>query len=193
VSTYCELLYSLEQDDAEITERVNALIRDVLNQALLQFERSKELEKLFVLLQYIPATPLQENDQLRRMRNRAYVYEMRRVRRHRRFLYGYLVVQAILIVLVFPLLFINTENGYIQDQIQHATNVPFPQEQRRTISYLDGLYWSLITAGSIGYGDIIPHTGVGRTLAAILGILGVTTVGVIAGLILEWITPRHLD
>jgi Ion channel len=57
----------------------------------------------------------------------------------------------------------------------------------------DGLYWSLITAGSIGYGDITPVTHIGTIIAATLGIMGVITIGVIAGLILNWITPRRLD
>jgi hypothetical protein len=33
----------------------------------------------------------------------------------------------------------------------------------------------------------------GRIIAATLGIMGVITIGVIAGLILNWITPRRLD
>lgn len=107
-------------------------------------------------------------------------------------MYGYLLLQTLLILVIFPLLFINAENGKLQDQIENATKVELPEEQRRTFSYLDGLYWSLITAASIGYGDITPRTSVGRIIAAILGMSGVITVGVIAGLILNWITPRPL-
>jgi voltage-gated potassium channel len=55
------------------------------------------------------------------------------------------------------------------------------------------LVWSLITAASIGYGDVTPHTGIGKGIAAALGIMGVITVGVIAGLILNWISPRTID
>ena len=33
----------------------------------------------------------------------------------------------------------------------------------------------------------------GRVLAALHGVMGVVTTGVIAGLILRWISPRRLD
>lgn len=118
---------------------------------------------------------------------------MRRVRRSRRWLYSYLVLQVILIVLIFPLLFMYAENGALQQRIEDATKLDMPEEERQFLSYTDGLYWSLITAGSIGYGDITPRTGMGRAIAAILGVMGVITVGVIAGLILSWMTPRRLE
>ena len=81
----------------------------------------------------------------------------------------------------------------IQDQIETTAEVDLPEEGRRYFSYGDGLYWALITAASIGYGDITPQTNVGRIIAATLGVMGVITVGVIAGLILDWISPRMLD
>ncbi|HEX5690194.1 MAG TPA: potassium channel family protein, partial [Roseiflexaceae bacterium] len=83
-------------------------------------------------------------------------------------------------------------NGAIQDEAQKL-GVELPKEGRRFFSYGDGLYWSLITAASIGYGDITPQTTVGRVIAATLGILGVITIGVIAGLILNWISARSID
>jgi Ion channel len=46
---------------------------------------------------------------------------------------------------------------------------------------------------AIGYGDITPVTGLGKLLAGTLGILGVLTTGVIAGLILNWLSERSLD
>jgi hypothetical protein len=160
---------------------------------LLVFERQGDLEKLFTLLQLAPATSMLEDHELQRLHSRAYVYEQRRVQRTRRLLYGYLLVQALLIVLVFPLLFINAENGALQDQIEQAAGVELAEEGRRYFRYSDGLYWALITAASIGYGDITPQTNVGRIIAATLGVFGVVTVGVIAGLILNWISPRILD
>ena len=80
----------------------------------------------------------------------------------------------------------------IQDEAQKL-GVDLPKEGRRFFSYADGLYWSLITAASIGYGDITPQTSVSRVIAATLGIMGVITIGVIAGLILNWITARSID
>jgi len=45
----------------------------------------------------------------------------------------------------------------------------------------DALWWSLVTVSTVGYGDITPATGAGRTVASILIIFGVGVVGYIAG------------
>ncbi|MGI9175898.1 MAG: potassium channel family protein [Rhodothermales bacterium] len=152
-----------------------------------------EMEKVFQLLQIAPATLATNEGEALRLRNRAYLHELRRTQRNRRTLYGYLLLQALLITVVFPLLFINAENGRLQEGIEEATGVNVESKERQYLSYSDGLYWSFITAGSIGYGDVTPKTGMGRAIAAILGIMGVVTAGVIAGLILTWVTPRKLS
>jgi hypothetical protein len=193
VITYCELLHILPFENEALAERAQTLIRTLLTQALLTFERRGDLENLFILLQLAPVADLLGDQELRRLHNRAYVYERRRMQRTRRLLYGYLLVQMLLIVIVFPLLFINAENGALQDQIEQTAGVKLNEEGRRYFGYSDGLYWAVITAASIGYGDITPQTGVGRFIAATLGVLGVVTIGVIAGLILDRISPRILD
>jgi hypothetical protein len=193
VIIYYEVLHSLQFEDERQVEQIRRHARTLLAQALTHFERQGDLEKLFTLFQLAPTSPLLEDSELRRLRNRAYLYEVRRVQRHRRLLYGYLVVQALLILIVFPLLFINAENGVLRDQLEQATGVDLPNEGRRFFSYGDGLYWALITAASIGYGDLTPQTTLGRTLAAILGVMGVISIGVVAGLILDWISPRPLE
>lgn len=193
VVAFCDSLYRFPfRDEArarEVRNQVNRLLRD----ALYQFERQGEMEKMLRLLQVAPTEPLVRDGELLRLRNRAYVYEQRRVTRNRRILYLYLLLVAFLIVVVFPLLFVNAENGLIVDQIEDAANVDIPEQGRQTLNYYDGLYWSLITAASIGYGDITPQTTMGRALAALLGLLGVISIGVIAGLILNLITPRQID
>jgi voltage-gated potassium channel Kch len=120
---------------------------------------------------------------------------MGRVRRNRRFLYSYLILQVLLIFIVFPLLFINAENRVIQQQIEELTEVDLspPEEGVQLLDFTDALYWSIITAASIGYGDITPQTEVGRAIAGALGLMGVITIGVIAGLILDWVSPRRID
>ena len=35
-------------------------------------------------------------------------------------------------------------------------------------AFLDAFYWSVVTATTLGYGDISPHTGAGKVLAALL-------------------------
>lgn len=134
-----------------------------------------------------------DNVELRRLRYLARTYEMRRVWRNQRILYGYLALQALLVLVIFPYLFINAENGVLQPQVEKLTDVKIGDEGYRLFSYMDGLYWSIVTAASIGYGDITPVTTTGKLIAAVLGTMGVVTIGVIAGLVLKWVTPRTLD
>lgn len=188
-----EMLYRFRYDEEDRAERIQRHVGHLLRAALQRFEASGNLEKMFQLLQIAPSYTLTDPE-IVRLRSRAHLYEMRRTRRRRRILYWYLGIQLLLVTVAFPLLFINAENGRIQEQIEEAVNVDVePSPARQTISYRDGLYWSVITAASIGYGDITPRTSVGRLIAGTLGTMGVITIGVLAGLILSWITPRGLD
>jgi voltage-gated potassium channel len=45
----------------------------------------------------------------------------------------------------------------------------------------DGIWWSLVTATTVGYGDIAPHTQEGRLIAVFLMIIGIGTTGMITG------------
>ena len=38
----------------------------------------------------------------------------------------------------------------------------------------DGIWWSIVTLGTVGYGDIVPHTTWGRVLGSIVIVCGVT-------------------
>ena len=49
------------------------------------------------------------------------------------------------------------------------------------VSFIDSLYYSIVTVATVGYGDIHPTTGIGKLLAVLLIISGVGTfLGVIA-------------
>lgn len=188
-----EVLYRFRFDTEERAEQVLRHGEHLLRVALQRFEASGNPEQMFELLQVAPTRHLSDPEVLR-LRSRARLYEEGRTARRRRFLYAYLVIQAVLVTVVFPFLFINAENGRIQAEIEQATSVDVePSAERQTLSFRDGLYWSVITAASIGYGDVTPRTTVGRAIAATLGTMGVVTIGVFAGLILSWITPRRLD
>lgn len=43
--------------------------------------------------------------------------------------------------------------------------------------YLDSLWWAIATTTTVGYGDISPHTAVGKLIAVILMILGIGLIG----------------
>jgi voltage-gated potassium channel len=38
----------------------------------------------------------------------------------------------------------------------------------------DGIWWAIVTLGTVGYGDIVPSTALGRLLGVILIVFGVT-------------------
>ena len=45
-----------------------------------------------------------------------------------------------------------------------------------------GLYWSIVTLTTVGYGDVTPQTGFGQALAALLMIMGYALIAVPTGL-----------
>jgi len=46
-------------------------------------------------------------------------------------------------------------------------------------SFIDSIYWVIVTLGTVGYGDITPHTEIGKILTMILIVLGITMYGLI--------------
>ncbi len=57
--------------------------------------------------------------------------------------------------------------------ISHVENLPF----------LDALWWTLVTCTTVGYGDITPVSGIGKTIAVFLMIVGVGFIGMLTGTI----------
>ena len=37
-----------------------------------------------------------------------------------------------------------------------------------------GVWWAIVTLGTVGYGDVVPHTGWGRVVGSAVIVLGVT-------------------
>ena len=109
------------------------------------------------------------------------LYEFRRVARVRRRLL--LAIAAVLLYLfaVSPTLFVHLEN---RARLANHMSV---------LDWSEGLYWSVITAMTVGYGDIAPQTPYARLLSLWNATLGVTLMAVIAGLILSLVTPRRLS
>ncbi|MEZ4732821.1 MAG: ion channel [Caldilineaceae bacterium] len=190
---FCDQLYTFPLPDLALREQMRDHVYSLLRQVLHTYENAGKHEQLFTSVQITPKAALGGDEELTRLRHLAYRYEFNRVTRNRRILYAYLVIQALLVVVAFPLLFINAENGALQAQVEELTDVEIGDEGYQLLSYTDALYWSIITAASIGYGDITPTTTTGRIIAAVLGTIGVITIGIIAGLALDWITPRRLD
>ncbi|MGO8873227.1 MAG: ion transporter [Acidimicrobiales bacterium] len=57
---------------------------------------------------------------------------------------------------------------------EHATNPEFA-------NYGDSLWWGIVTMTTVGYGDIVPKTSVGRWAAVMIMLTGVAVIGVLAG------------
>ncbi|MEN2467240.1 potassium channel family protein [Ornithinibacillus sp. JPR2-1] len=47
-------------------------------------------------------------------------------------------------------------------------------------SYADGLWWSIVTTSTVGYGDISPSTPIGRLTAVFLMIVGIGIIGMLS-------------
>ncbi len=47
----------------------------------------------------------------------------------------------------------------------------------------DALWWSIVTLTTVGYGDLIPSTGLGRIVAGVLMLLGMVNLAVFAGIV----------
>lgn len=59
-------------------------------------------------------------------------------------------------------------------------------------SFLDALWWSIVTCTTVGYGDISPASGVGRVVAVILMLFGIGFIGMLTGAITTYFT-RDID
>lgn len=58
--------------------------------------------------------------------------------------------------------------------------------------FVDSLWWSFVTATTVGYGDLSPSTGMGRIIASILMIVGIGLIGSLTSSITSFfLEPLH--
>jgi voltage-gated potassium channel len=58
-------------------------------------------------------------------------------------------------------------------------------------SMFRGVYWSIVTMSTVGFGDIAPSTGLGQVLAAALMILGFSVIAVPTGIVSAEVATQH--
>ncbi len=58
------------------------------------------------------------------------------------------------------------------------------------VSYETALWWAITTATTIGYGDVIPKTGIGRAAAIVLMLLGIGFIGMLTSTITEFFAKK---
>ena len=58
---------------------------------------------------------------------------------------------------------------------------------------LDAGWWSLVTAATVGYGDIVPYTEAGRTVGVVVMLVGIGTFSALAGLIGSALQRRRAE
>jgi voltage-gated potassium channel len=46
-----------------------------------------------------------------------------------------------------------------------------------------GIWWSIVTLGTVGYGDVVPHTAWGRVLGSVVIIFGVTFISFLIAIV----------
>ncbi|WP_231686768.1 potassium channel family protein [Bacillus sp. JCM 19034] len=59
--------------------------------------------------------------------------------------------------------------------------IPIKSLEQSIENYADALWWSIVTATTVGYGDISPETNIGRVIALILMLFGIGLLGMITG------------
>lgn len=61
------------------------------------------------------------------------------------------------------------------------SSIPIHFFETSVDTYQDALWWSIVTATTVGYGDIAPVTLIGRGVAVVLMVIGIGLIGMITG------------
>jgi voltage-gated potassium channel len=87
----------------------------------------------------------------------------------------YVVSVTGMILLVSSLAILDAERGGADSQVA---------------DFGDALWWSVVTASTVGYGDTVPQTAEGKAIAAFLMFAAIGLVGLVSGSLASWFVDR---
>lgn len=61
------------------------------------------------------------------------------------------------------------------------------------LSYLDALYFSVITLTTVGYGDIVPKTDAGKMFTIVYVLVGIGILGVIVNILIKNAAAERIE
>ncbi len=67
-------------------------------------------------------------------------------------------------------------------------SIPVEYLEPEINSYMDAIWWAIVTATTVGYGDISPVTPVGRIIAVFLMIFGIGLIGIVTSAVASYFT-----
>src|SRR3954452_3818971 len=56
-------------------------------------------------------------------------------------------------------------------------------DKRDFPTFGDGVWWAIVTLGTVGYGDIVPHTAWGRVVGSLVIVFGVTFIAFLTAIV----------
>ncbi len=173
-------LYDVEASQSACND-CHRQVRDLVKSAGALFARTNRWADAFKLLSAVPVHPSLIDADLFRLRTALLLREQKRSAAVRRLLFFVLTGVLLYLFCISPTVFVALENPY---RAIHGLS---------SLDWSEGLYWSILTSTTVGYGDIVPFTPFGRMFALFNALLGVLLMGVTAGLILGMLTPRRID
>jgi len=57
----------------------------------------------------------------------------------------------------------------------------------------EAVWWAVVTVTTVGYGDIVPKTPLGKTIAGIVMVIGISFTSVLTAQIAAWLSRQNLD
>jgi len=80
-------------------------------------------------------------------------------------------------VFILFVLILQVVLGYVMVVVESL----HPESQFRSVA--QGVYWAVVTMTTVGYGDIVPQTALGRILAAVVMLLGFGIIAIPTGIV----------